>query len=399
MTRHADERIATALRDAQAPAESQAEERGFRVVRDAFAERQPTPPRFGTRVRLGLGAAAAGLVAALALTPAGADVREWIADAIEVGEEDARPVIGSLPAPGSVLVEGPGGAWVLNEDGSRRRLGDYEHATWSAKGNYVGASDGRELFAVTLQGHVQWTVTAPKPIESLDWSTGEGYRIAYVSGLDLWVVAGDGTGEARVTGPVGSTAIAWRPESGETRHELAYIDSSDRVTLRDTDAGRVLWRSEQVPAPVESLQWSDDGERLLVEAEGFAVLLDADGQSVVKGPIAIGSDAALAPDGRHVAVVRPARRGSAELALLPTSPNGEPERALYPTARGAGGLLGSPSFSPDGEWILLPWPQADQWLFIRLADRRVVPVGDIARQLDADRRGDATLPRVAGWCC
>ena len=69
-------------------------------------------------------------------------------------------------------------------------------------------------------------------------------------------------------------------------HELTYVDADGRVVLMNTDTGEVLWRSRPVPAPVESLQWSADGERLLVAADGFATLLDARGNGLFKGPVA-----------------------------------------------------------------------------------------------------------------
>jgi hypothetical protein len=401
--RHAfHERVRDALRDVTAPAEGQAEERGWAVVREAFAEREPQPRVAGLRRRGAIGLAIAAAVTAFALSPAGAEVRDWIEDAITTGEEDARPLLGSLPASGSVLVESRDGVWVVSSDGSRRHLGDYRHATWSPHGLYVGASDGRRLFALTPQGVQRWSIAAPAPIDALDWSSDEGYRIAYVAGRELRVVAGDGTGDARLVPEVGAAVVAWRPESlsSAARHELAYVDARNRVVIRDTDTGRVVGRSEEVPDKVGSLQWSADGEYLLVEASGFASLVDATGAGLFKGPVATGSSATLAPSGERIAVVRPDRSGLAELALV--RPGFEPGRGrvLYPTAPGTGGVgFGPPVFSPDGEWILLPWPQADQWIFVRVADRRVVPVGDISRQLDPDGRGATDFPRVAGWCC
>jgi hypothetical protein len=38
--------------------------------------------------------------------------------------------------------------------------------------------------------------------------------------------------------------------------------------------------------------------------------------------------------------------------------------------------------SPDGRWLLVTWPEADQWLFVRVAPgHRVTAVGNIAEQL------------------
>jgi hypothetical protein len=50
-------------------------------------------------------------------------------------------------------------------------------------------------------------------------------------------------------------------------------------------------------------------------------------------------------------------------------------------------------WSPNGRWLLLAWPSADQWLFIRSAAvRKVVAVSGIA-----DAFGSDAVP--AGWCC
>jgi hypothetical protein len=399
MSRRPDDRVREALRDAAAPGESQAEARSWAVVREAFVERERQAPPMRLRARAAIALAVGAVAAIVALTPAGADVREWIADAIE-GEEDARPALGSLPAPGSVLTESRDGVWIVRDDGSRRRLGDYRHATWSPNGLFVAAAEGRELLALTTQGEQRWAITAPAGIESLDWSSDDGFRVAYVAGRELRVVAGDGTSDVGVRNRVGSEAIAWQPESDPSRaiHRLAFVDGVDRVTLTDTDSGDVLWRSAPIGAPVRSLQWTTDGKRLLVTGDGFGHLLAADGRPALKAVAPGATAATLSPAGEALAVVRPRARGGSELSLVPTAPAARP-KVLYPPRAAATGTFGAPTFSPDGSWVLLPWPDADQWLFIRVADGRVVPVGDVSRQLDADRRGADAFPVVAGWCC
>ena len=401
MSRARDEAARTALRELRVPGESQAEERSWAVVREAFAERAPVPPQRSVRARVALAAIGAAAVGAFALTPAGADVRDWIADTI-TGEESAQPVLESLPAPGAVLTESRDGAWILRDDGSRRRLGDYDRATWSPNGLFVGASAGSELVALNPQGVVQWSQPTPAPVESIDWSADEGFRVAFVSGSRLFVLPGDKSEPPTQIGPVGSPAIAWQPESSSTAiHRLAYVNARGHLTLRDTDSGIVLWRSPELAYPPDALQWSEDGERLLVLQAGSVLIFDADGANLVKGPIATGvTAAAIAPDGESVAVVRPGRAGGAELALVPVRPQAGAGRVLYesgvPDTRVR---FGAPVFSPDGRWILLPWPQPDQWLFVPVGGGRTEAVADVSRQLDPDRRGNASFPRVAGWCC
>ena len=398
-----DQRPREALREAPVPDEAAAEGRAWEVVRTAFAERDTAAAR-GKRPWGGLALAAAGVAAAVALTPAGASVREWIEDAI-VGERNARTSLRSLPTSGSILTTTPDSAWIVRDDGSRRRLGEYERVTWSPNGLYLGAVRDRELFALELDGGIRWRLTAPQPILALDWSTGEGYRIAYVavdpSGRrQLRLVAGDGTADSGLVPRVGSLALAWQPESSSAPvHRLAYIDQDRRVTLMDTDSGRTLWRSAPIAAPVERLEWSRDGRRLLVVTPEFALAFAADGSPLLKGPVTTrAGEVTLAPDGRSIAVARAAPKGGAQLALLPLTrrADGQP---LYRSSPATGeARFGTPSFSPDGEWILLPWPQADQWLFVRIADRRVVAVADISRLLETDRRR-MDFPEVAGWCC
>ena len=257
MRRRDDEQVRAALRDIPAPGESRAEERGWAVVREAFTEREAVRPPRGVRARAGLAALVAGLVAVVALTPAGAEVREWIADAIEVGEEDARPVLGSLPAGGSVLVESNDGAWVLNDDGSRRNLGDYAHVTWSPNGLYVGAAKGRELFALTPQGDVRWSLTAPATINVA--------RLVERRRLPGRVRRRPRAAGRRRRRHAGGRSPGWpsrsaRPRSPGGRSRFPPLRNTSSPTwtptigwsLEDTDTRQVLWRSEPVPAPVES---------------------------------------------------------------------------------------------------------------------------------------------------
>jgi hypothetical protein len=48
--------------------------------------------------------------------------------------------------------------------------------------------------------------------------------------------------------------------------------------------------------------------------------------------------------------------------------------------------------SPDGKWVLVSWPTANQWVFVRLRPRKIVGVARIAQQFGRN-------VRIAGWCC
>jgi hypothetical protein len=64
-----------------------------------------------------------------------------------------------------------------------------------------------------------------------------------------------------------------------------------------------------------------------------------------------------------------------------------------------GGNNRAPVWSPDGHWIALSWPSADQWVFVRLvihswAVDRVRAVAGIRTHFET--RGPT---RFGGWCC
>ena len=194
-----DRELERAFEEVRVPDEAEAEERSWDVIRAAYAEHAPSAPARRGRA-LVLAVAGGAVVLAIGLSPAGAKVADVVSDVFspEAGEPDAKPALRSLPAAGELLVESGEGPWVVRADGSKRLLGDYEQATWSPRGLFVAVTDGRELIAVDPLGEVRWTITAPGQVSDPRWAPS-GFRIAYRSGGDLWVVAGDGTGARRST--------------------------------------------------------------------------------------------------------------------------------------------------------------------------------------------------------
>jgi hypothetical protein len=61
--------------------------------------------------------------------------------------------------------------------------------------------------------------------------------------------------------------------------------------------------------------------------------------------------------------------------------------------RTAGRLQGA-TRSPDGRWLLLGWPAADQWLLVRADGSGLRAIANVSEQFRA-----RTFPRVEGWCC
>jgi hypothetical protein len=384
-------RLAERLRELAAPGEREAGERSWPVVAAAFRSRETAPPRArpGWRSAALAAAAAAFLVAAVAAaaTPAGRDAVRELRRA--VGIETAKPVLTSLPARGRVLVAGPRGAWVMAADGSARRLGGFREASWSPLGRFVVVvgSARNELAAVEPEGAVRWTLARAGPIRLPRWGgSATNTRIAYLAGRTLRVVAGDGMGDRLLASRARAVSPSWRPGPD---HVLTYVTGSGSIVTVDADSGRVAWRWRPPAAPLE-VEWAPNGRRLLVRAPRFLWVLDPNGRvryELLRPPAAPIADATFA--GTGVAFVQWADGGSSVWLLPRLVPDRSAARRLFEGA----GRIDAVEASPDGRWLLLPWPSADQWLFLRASRRpRIEVAGGIGARL-----GDGST--VAGWCC
>jgi hypothetical protein len=341
----------------RAPDEARAEERGWAVVRAAYAERTPVPRRRRAAVPVVVTALVAA-IAAVAFTPPGHAVVTSVRQAIGLAHADR--VLSSLPTRGRVLA----GAWIVGSDGSTRRLGDYDGASWSPFGRFVVAAKGEDtLVALTPSGDVRWQVGRPDVALPRWGGTHTDTRIAYFSGQRLRIVAGDGTGDHQaVPGFVSRVPPAWQP--GDS-FELAYVTLNGRV--------RVLggFSTPRLDRP-SKLAWSSDGTRLLVVTRRALDVYDAHGRLVGRRPGAYVDAAFLPRSHRIVALTRHA-------VLLGA-------HTLFRTT----GRLAQVVPSPDGRWLLVTWPEADQWLFVPVRGGRIRAVGNIAAQLHGG------FP-VAGW--
>jgi WD40 repeat protein len=372
----------------QTPIDDGARARALGVVRAAFLEGEPVqrPRRWAPALTAAVCALAVAFVA-VSVTEPGDAVARWVRDVLGVGRENAKPALVRVPGGGRLLVTAKDSAWVVSADGSRRRLGDYAGASWSPHGRFVVAWRGGELRALEPNGSVRWSLSRPGRIATASWSAGLGYRIAYVTGGALRVVAGDGTGDHRF-GPAAAVAPAWRPDGA---HVLAYADRREHVRVVDVDSGRQLWRSSPVDGVIE-LAWSPDGRRLLVAAKDGWRLLGADGLVLARRSEFGLADVAWAPRGRRIAVVQTATTGSSVLLVNPA--RGRP-RELF----SGPGSFGRVAFSPDGQQLLVPWPDADQWRFLSVErGGHVGAVANIARQFARGSRPGQFPDRVE-WCC
>ena len=369
-----------ALRDVELPRADR--ERALALVRTAFAERERVswPHRHGRSLAV---AATAAVVVACAVTSPGRAVLGSLRDAVgREGVKRASPALVALPAPGRLLVQSAGGPWIVQADGSRRLLGSYRDAAWSPHGLFVAATRPDQLVALDPEGRVRWALARPR-VRFPRWAGSRtNTKIAYLTGSRLHVVAGDGMHDVDLCGgpTAAHVAPAWRPRKGWA---LAYATTRGRVYVWDAGACSLLWRSPPFAKP-RSLEWSSNGDRLaLLTADKLVVF---SGSHPVVRYLRGASAMAFAPGSHRLAVVQGGR-----LLVFDTDRLSVPPREIFAGA----GRFGDVAWSPDGRWLLLSWPTADQLLFIRSTGvRRLLAYSHVTEQF-----GGQSFPNIKGWCC
>jgi len=369
-----------------APGESEAGERSWRVVREAFDERIPAPRPRNWRPLVAVAVAAAILAAAF--TPPGQAVLGSLRDVVK-GEENAKPALFSLPSPRSrLLVNSSQGAWVVQSDGSKRLLEGYRDASWSPRGLYLIAVRGHELRALEPNGDVHWSI-GRAGLDDPRWSSeGTGdERIAYLARRTLRVIGGDGRGDRALARDVTRVPPAWRPRT----HVVAYVDGNGRIVVRSADSGAVQWTASVRQRPA-ALEWSGDGRYLLARSASSLTIFSSTGRQRLE-PLAQGAapvvDAAFRPLSHGIAFVQRAAGRSVLWFYPQLLPDATAARRVFAGA----GSFEAVAWSPDARWLALTWKSADQWLFIRSAAvRKVIPVSGIEEAFGPNAR-------IAGWCC
>jgi WD40 repeat protein len=369
---------------------SDAEQRAWELVKRAYEERTPAPRRARRALLVPVLVAAAVVVVAAIATPPGHAVFQKVREA--VGVQQAEPALFSLPSSGRLLVVSAdhGGVWLIHDNGLKQRIGSYEDAEWSPHGLYVVATTKNTLVALDLASgvDVRWSL----PRRGAFWPRWEGTRvdtrIAYMTPAGLRVVAGDGTGDHLLDRRARAVPPAWDPSKLQT---IAYF-AGGAIVLRDADSGRVLWRHPVGFTPT-NLGWSTDG-RYLAAVSGRKVLVLTRNGKLHRTVTTLAerfSDAAFEP-------------GSHRLALSLRTASGSEVREVDIDRPGRGQLLfagpgafGSIVWSPDGRWLLVGWPTANQWLFLH--GSRVRAVANIKEQFPRADDRPPTLRFDGRWCC
>ena len=137
--------------------------------------------------------------------------------------------------------------------------------------------------------------------------------------------------------------------------------------------------------PVRKLQWSGDGRLLLVFAPHATRVYDLRGRVVAAddpSDATFDVDATFVPPAHAVVAIRAEGLGSSVFSIVSG-------RTLF---RGTG-TFSQLTFSPNGRWLLVSWPTANQWVFVRTGrHRKIVGASRISVQFGG-------FPRVEGWCC
>jgi WD40 repeat protein len=391
------------LRALEAESDPVIEQRAWETVRSAYSSRsrqsRPRPSRRRGRGTLAVSVASALVLAALTFTlanPPREAMGRWLRDAIAVlATPHPRPLLAGLPGGGELLINSAAGPWIVRPDGHRRYLGAYTAATWSPHSLYVVAWRGSQLDALSPRGQREWMLTATGTIAAARWST-DGYRIAYLAGRALWVVAGDGTGNHELRASVGAVSPAWQPHTGSV-HRIVVTDRAGRIRLLDADSGAQLWSIRPATA-IRTLSWFPDGNHLLaVSARGVA-LYDSQGHLLAGRALSPGQTleaTALAPAGNTLALVVHGADGSSVEVLRATGDGLEqPAAVLFSTHADLDGI----SWSPDARWLLVSSPSADQWTFLRSQPpSHLQSIGHIRRQFALRGGRSGRVPALGGW--
>jgi hypothetical protein len=401
-------RLRSLLREVPVPVGEDAERRGLAVVSEAFAERRRAPRP--ALPRLAVAFAVATLLAGLMLTSAGAAVRDWIGDVFAGGVPDAESGLTEIPGGGRLLVQSAAGPWVVQPDGSRRLLGDYDDAGWSPRGLFVATASGSTLSAVEPDGTPRWSLPAAGRVADPRWSPS-GLQIAYRAGRQMRVVAGDGTEDTLLARRARPLPPSWSPQSPGL---LAYVDAAGEVRIAHAESAKVVGSATALDG-IRALEWSASGTRLL-EASRQALQVRPVALRKAISLLALGAPqwvplpvdatiqaAAFSPDGATIAVLLRRPAGAApgprsEVLLVDSSK--PPEDGWTRRRFAVTGRLADLAWSPSGNRLLLSWPDADQWLFVPAAGRgRIRAIGGIAAEFAPGGRGAGTFPTIDGWCC
>jgi len=392
--------VRRSLQRIQAPDEIDAQRRAWALVRASFDTREPVSWQRRNRRPLLVVALALLVLLAAFVSPPGRALVGSVRDAVTPNEHTSKPkpALTALPAGGSLLVNSSKGPWIVHPDGSMRLLGPWWEGAWSPNSEHVAVTRAHRLAALDPDGTMKWSLARAKLLHGARWSLeppSECCRIAYLNGRQLRVVAGDGTGDTPLRNVVGPVAPAWRP--GVTR-QVAFSTIDGRIELVDVDTTKTTWLSAPGDPPTH-LVWSDDGQRLLALGERSLRVFDSNGNKLWAIGMPVGPSGVVFVRKSHRFILirySPATQRSDLVLFQAETTPGEP-RFLY----SAPGDFGTLAISQNGQWLLVGWINANQWLFLRLTSAKVESVSNIVEQFGGSPSAplEKAFPSSVSWCC
>ena len=393
------EDLRRAIQRIQGPDELDAERRAWVVIRTAYEQHEPQSWKRRNRRPLLIAAAVLVVLLLALLSSPGRALVGSVHEAVTSDEaKPPKPALTALPAPGQLLVNSSTGPWIVHFDGSMRKLGPWWEGSWSPNALHVAVTRGHRLAALTPDGTIRWSLARDRQVRGARWSlegTSECCRIAYLNGRELRVVAGDGTGDGPLRNTVGPTPPAWRP--GSIR-QLAFSTVDGRIELVDADSTKTVWRTDPGDVPTQ-LVWSEDGERLLALGERTLRAFDANGHKLwaIGHPVGPSGVVFVRKSHRFVLIRYSPATLRSDLVLYQAEADPGEARFLY----SAPGDFGTLAISPNGNWLLVGWVNANQWLFLRLTSAKVESVSNIVQQFGGSSKAPlaSSFPKSVSWCC
>jgi hypothetical protein len=393
------EDLRRAIQRIHGPDELEAERRAWGVVRSAYEHHEPLSWERRNRRPLLIAAAVLVVLLLALLSSPGRALVGSVHDAVTSEKpKPPKPALTALPAPGQLLVNSSTGPWIVHFDGSMRKLGPWWEGSWSPNALHVAVTRAHRLAALTRDGTIRWSLARNRAVHAARWSVeppAECCRIAYLNGRELRVVAGDGTGDGPLRNVVGPTPPAWRP--GSIR-QLAFSTVDGRVELVDADTTKTVWRTDPGDVPTQ-LVWSEDGERLLALGERTLRAFDANGHKLWTIGLPVGPSGVVFVRRSHRFILirySPATSRS-DLVLYQAETDPGEARFLY----SAPGDFGTLAISPNGDWLLVGWINANQFLFLKLTSAKVESVSNIVEQFGGSSKAPlaSSFPKSVSWCC
>jgi WD40 repeat protein len=163
---------------------------------------------------------------------------------------------------------------------------------------------------------------------------------------------------------------------------------TENIDTHQLDANQLL------PAVPSALVWSSDGQRLVAVTGKVLSVFSDEGKGIETIRLPRRAMAAVfAPRGHRLAVIL---AGARETTMIYDIDH--PARPAQQLFAGSGRFTGI-AWSPDGNWLLLAWQSANQWLFIHLPPKQQIKaVSVIAAQFNSGR-DNVVFPTLNGWCC